>query len=52
MARHTVHVESHVQQALMLPWKVGGVETWNPELARAIAALMPAGAARHERRHF
>ena len=41
-----VHIESHAQHALMLPWSVGGVQTWNPELARAIAALLPADAER------
>jgi len=40
----TLHVESHAQPALMLPWSVGGVRTWNPELPRAIAALLPSGA--------
>lgn len=39
-----LHVESQAQPALMLPWKVDGVETWNPELPRAIAALLPSGA--------
>jgi hypothetical protein len=38
-----LHVESQAQQALMLPWRAGGVETWNPELPRAIAALLPKG---------
>jgi len=39
--RQTVHLESHAQHALMLPWNVGSVETWNPEIPRAIAALLP-----------
>lgn len=43
--RHRLHIESRAQHALMLPWSVGQAETWNPELPRAIAALMPAGVA-------
>jgi len=39
-----LHVESHAQPALMLPWSVDGVKTWNPELPRAVAALLPPGA--------
>jgi hypothetical protein len=39
--RHTVHLESSSQPALMLPWKVGGSDTWNPELPRAIVGLLP-----------
>lgn len=39
-----LHVQSYAQPALMLPWSVDGVETWNPELPRAIAALLPSGA--------
>jgi hypothetical protein len=42
--RHTVHLESWSQPALMLPWKVGAFETWNPELPRAIVALLPPNA--------
>jgi len=40
----TIHLESHAQPALMLPWKAGNVETWNPEIPRAIVALLPDGA--------
>jgi len=40
----TLHIESHAQPALMLPWNVDGVKTWNPELPRAIAAMLPSGA--------
>ena len=36
-----VHLESHAQPALMLPWKVGRTETWNPEIPRAIVRLLP-----------
>jgi|ERR1051326_718228 hypothetical protein len=39
-----LHAESSGQQALMLPWTVGSTKSWNPELPRAIAALIPAGA--------
>jgi hypothetical protein len=39
--RRTIHLESHAQPALMLPWKIGNVETWNPEISRAIAGLLP-----------
>ena len=42
--RQPMHLESHAQPALMLPWKVGNSETWNPEIPRAIAGLLPAGA--------
>ncbi|HEV7428732.1 MAG TPA: hypothetical protein VGQ46_20440 [Thermoanaerobaculia bacterium] len=42
--RKTIHLESRAQPALMLPWKVGNVETWNPEISRAIAGLLPEGA--------
>jgi hypothetical protein len=28
----------------MLPWKVGGSQTWDPELPRAVVALLPADA--------
>jgi hypothetical protein len=42
--RPTIRLESHAQPALMLPWKVGNVETWNPEISRAIAGLLPDGA--------
>jgi hypothetical protein len=28
----------------MLPWKVGNVETWNPEISSAIVGLLPDGA--------
>jgi len=39
--RQKIHLESTAQHALMLPWKVGSAETWNPEIPRAIAALLP-----------
>jgi hypothetical protein len=42
--RQIIHLESHAQPALMLPWKVGNVETWNPEISRAIVGLLPDGA--------
>jgi len=41
----TIHLESHAQQALMLPWKIGRTETWNPEIPRAIVDLLPRDAA-------
>jgi len=37
----TLHVESSRQQALMLPWKVGEEETWNPQIPRALVELLP-----------
>jgi hypothetical protein len=40
----TFHIESHHQPLLMLPWKVGNEETWNPEIPRAIVELLPSGA--------
>jgi len=40
----TIHLESSQQQALMLPWKVGKGETWNPEIPRAVLALLPSNA--------
>lgn len=40
----TIHLESNRQQALMLPWKVGKLETWNPEIPRAIVELVPSNA--------
>lgn len=39
-----IHLESSRQQALMLPWKVGKEETWNPEIPRAIVELLPSDA--------
>lgn len=42
--RQAIHLESHAQPALMLPWKVGNATTWNPEIPRAIADLLPSGA--------
>src|SRR5215469_8364483 len=36
-----IHLESSQQPALMLPWKVGEAETWNPEIPRAIIGLLP-----------
>jgi hypothetical protein len=42
--RQTIHLESHAQPALMLPWKVGSAETWNAEVPRAIVGLLPNGA--------
>jgi hypothetical protein len=42
--RQTIHLESHAQPALMLPWKVGNAETWNSEIPRAIVGLLPDGA--------
>jgi hypothetical protein len=42
--RQTIHLESHAQPALMLPWKVGNAETWNAEIPRAIVGLLPDGA--------
>jgi hypothetical protein len=42
--RQTIHLESHAQPALMLPWKVRNAETWNAEIPRAIAGLLPDGA--------
>src|ERR1043166_4294987 len=41
-----VRLESDNQPALMLPWKVGDTETWNPEIPRAIAGLLPDDAER------
>ncbi|MBV9067604.1 MAG: hypothetical protein JO093_08980 [Acidobacteria bacterium] len=42
--RPAIHLESHAQPALMLPWNVGKAETWNPEIPRAIVHLLPSGA--------
>ena len=42
--RETIHLESRAQPALMLPWRVGNTETWNPEIPRAVADLLPSGA--------
>jgi hypothetical protein len=42
--RRTIHLESNAQPALMLPWKAANTETWNPEIPRAIAGLLPHGA--------
>jgi len=42
--RPAIHLESHAQPALMLPWNVGNAETWNPEIPRAIVGLLPSGA--------
>lgn len=38
----TKTVESHSQQALMLPWKAESGKTWNPAIANALAAVLPA----------
>lgn len=42
--RQTIHLESHAQHALMLPWNVNNAETWNPEIPRAIVGLLPSRA--------
>src|ERR1051325_1915063 len=39
--RRTLHLESRDQHALMLPWNLGNSETWNPDISRAIVALLP-----------
>lgn len=40
----TIHLESHAQPALMLPWNVGNAQTWNPDIPRAVVDLLPSGA--------
>lgn len=40
----TVHLESNSQPALMLPWRVGTMETWNPDISRALVDVLPTGA--------
>jgi len=34
-------LRSESQDPLMLPWRVQGSETWNPDISAAIAALLP-----------
>ena len=41
--REAIHLESHQQPALMLPWTVGKSESWNPDISRAIVDLLPSG---------
>jgi hypothetical protein len=37
----SIQLESTSQLALMLPWKVGEVKTWNPGISRTLADLLP-----------
>lgn len=37
----SVSANARSQHALMLPWKTNGATSWNPDISRALAAILP-----------
>jgi hypothetical protein len=44
-----VRADAYSQHALMLPWKTERGVTWNPEIPRAVASLLPGGSTQRVR---